>query len=271
MELDPYEILNVPYDATITQIREQFKKLVLKHHPDRGGDPNIFNIVKQAYSYLYKYKLNEQKQLEKEQRNFDKYTSQRNFQTDGLEREFQKLKINPKDKNIDMNKFNKIFEEHRIEDADERGYGFSRGGTREEADELLKKYANKKAKKMEIEVYEEPEPTELTTDNYKKLGQKHVKDFSSSRSQYTDLQKAYTEYDSTTMKNYRTKEYKSVGEYETTRKNQNFQMSEEDKRKMRMKEQQELAMEEKRRYYVSQQDKQYEKQFNTLSRYITYK
>ena len=269
MELDPYQILDIPYNASITQIRDQFKKLVLKHHPDRGGDPNIFNIVKQAYSYLYKYKLNEEKQLQKEQRNFDKYTSQRNFQTEGLEREFQKIKINPNDKDIDMDKFNKIFEEHRIEDADDRGYGFSRGGKREEADELLKK--KKIVKKMEIEVYEEPEPIELTTDNYKKLGTKHIKDFSSSRSQYTDLQKAYTEYDSTTMKNYRTKEYKSVGEYESARNNQKFQMTKEDRRKMKMKEQQELAMEEKRRYYVSQQDKQYEKQFNSLSRYITYK
>ncbi len=54
IELDPYEILEVDYDASLTTIREAFKKLVLKHHPDRGGNPQHFHIIKGAYSYIFK-------------------------------------------------------------------------------------------------------------------------------------------------------------------------------------------------------------------------
>jgi len=274
MELDPYKVLEVPYDANLSVIRSHFKKLVLKHHPDRGGNPTIFNIIKNAYSYLYKYKIAEQEQLKNEQRNFDKYTSQRNFQTEELDRKFENLKINVNDKNLDINKFNTLFEQHKLEDADSRGYNFKRGGSREDAEELIKKYSNKKNKKMEIQVYHDPEPIELTTDNYKRLGQKYVDDFSQNtnnkNTHYSDLQKAYTEYDTTNMKNIRTKNYKSLDEYQNVRKNQDFNISPEEKARLHMKKQQELAMEEKRRYYHNEENKKIEKQFNSLSRYLTF-
>lgn len=271
MELDPYKVLEVPYDADLKTIRESFKRLVLKNHPDRGGNPTIFNIIKNAYSYLYKYKMQQAEQLKKEQRNFNKYTQDRNFQSEELDRQFQKLKINPKEK-IDSNKFNKLFEIHKVEDADDRGYEYTRGGAREEVDELMKKYSNKKAQKMEIEVYEEPEPVELVDDNYKKIGVKHVKDFSKSHGRgtsYTDFQRAYTEYDTTNMKNVRQKEYKSVEEYKNARSNQKFEMTEQERIKMEMKKQEEIAMEEKRRYYASRQDEIIEKKFKNLQNFLT--
>jgi curved DNA-binding protein CbpA len=271
MELDPYKILNVPYNSSLENIRNNFKKLVLKHHPDRGGNPQIFDLIKNAYTYLYKYKIEQKKQLEKERMNFEKYTSKRNFETEHLDREFQKLKINPNDKNLDMNKFNKIFEEHKIEDADSRGYEYKRDNNRLDPEELMKKYSNKQKKKLEIQVYEEPEPIELTNENYKKLGLKHVKDFSqkygNKGSQYTDFQKAYTEYDNTTMKNYRKKEY-SIEEYRNMRNNQNFEMSESEKRKMKIKQQQELEMEEKRRYYLSKNDEKIFKNFKKFQNFL---
>lgn len=274
MELDPYKVLQVSYDADLKTIRDSFKQLVLKNHPDRGGNPAIFNIIKNAYSYLYKYKMEQKEQLKKEQMTFNKYTQQRNFQTESLDKEFGKLKIDPKDKTLDQKKFNKLFDMHKIEDADDRGYEYRREQRREEADELLKKYSKKKVQKMEIEVYEEPEPTELIDDNYKKIGIKHVKDFSKSHgkgSSYTDFQKAYTEYDTNNMKNVRQKDYKSVEEYKSARANQRFEMTEQDIIKMEMKKQEEIAMEEKRRFYASQQDKLVEKKFKSMQNYLTLK
>lgn len=274
MELDPYKVLEVPYDADLKTIRENFKRLVLKNHPDRGGNPTIFGIIKNAYSYLYKYKIEQKEQLKKEQRNFNKYTHQRNFQTEELDREFQKIKINPNDKKIDNKKFNRIFDLHKIEDADDRGYSYERDNKREEPEELLKKYSNKKVKKMEVAVYEEPEPTELLDDNYKRIGLKHVKDFSKSHGRgesYTDFQRAYTEYDTQNMKNIRNKEYKDVEQYKQERNNQNFTMTESDRRKMEIKKREELTMEEKRRYYAKQQDKIAEKKFKSLQNYISFR
>lgn len=274
MELDPYKILNVPYNAELKDIREQFKRLVLKYHPDKGGNPEIFNIIKNAYSYLYKYKIEQKKQLEKEQRNFMKYTSQRISQTEHLDREFEKMKINPNDKTMNNDKFNKLFEMHKIKDADDIGYEYIREDKREEPEELIKKYKNKKQKKMEIVLFEEPEPIELTKENYKKLGLKNIKDFSQNYgkegNQYSDFQQAYVEYDNNTMKNYRTKNYKNIDEYKNIRNNQNFKISKEEEQKMKIKEMQEIEMEEKRRYYVNKQDQKIEKKFKSFQNYLNF-
>src|SRR5580693_8143495 len=51
-----YETLGIPKDATPDQIRQAYKRLALKHHPDRNpGDPNaevLFKEVNTAYQVL---------------------------------------------------------------------------------------------------------------------------------------------------------------------------------------------------------------------------
>lgn len=47
-----YQILGVHEGATKKEIQEAFRKLVLKHHSDRGGDIEQFKKIKQAYDDL---------------------------------------------------------------------------------------------------------------------------------------------------------------------------------------------------------------------------
>ena len=271
MELDPYKVLGIKYDASLKDIRTNFKKLVLINHPDRGGSAQTFEIIKNAYSYLYKYKMNEEKQVKREQRTFDKYTSSRDFQSESLDREFGKMKINPNDKTLDSNKFNKLFNLHKIEDADDRGYESKRSKERLDFDQIQKRH-KKKEEKLQVQIYAEPEPIELTTQNYKKLGLTHVDDFSQNvgkqGSAYSDFQKAYTEYDTKNMKNSRQENYKSVDEYRKQRDNQNFTMTPEDIMKSQVKKEQEVAMEERRRFYVTRSDKKIEKKFKSFQNYL---
>ena len=44
-----YKILNVNVETPHTEIKKQFRKLSMKHHPDRGGDPVKFNSILEAY------------------------------------------------------------------------------------------------------------------------------------------------------------------------------------------------------------------------------
>lgn len=47
-----YELLEITKDATTQQIKKAFRKRALKEHPDKGGDPNKFKRLKEAYDTL---------------------------------------------------------------------------------------------------------------------------------------------------------------------------------------------------------------------------
>lgn len=49
---DPYSVLGVNRNATEEEIKKAYKKLALKHHPDRGGDEEKFKEVAAAYSKI---------------------------------------------------------------------------------------------------------------------------------------------------------------------------------------------------------------------------
>jgi len=46
------KILNLSNNFSISQLKKAYHKLALKTHPDKGGDPNIFEIITKAYLYL---------------------------------------------------------------------------------------------------------------------------------------------------------------------------------------------------------------------------
>jgi curved DNA-binding protein len=50
--MDYYSILGVDRTATAEEIKLAFKKLAKQHHPDRGGDPEKFKSINQAYTAL---------------------------------------------------------------------------------------------------------------------------------------------------------------------------------------------------------------------------
>ena len=49
---NPYNCLEINESATEEDIRKAYKKLILLNHPDKGGDPEIFNKVHEAYQML---------------------------------------------------------------------------------------------------------------------------------------------------------------------------------------------------------------------------
>jgi len=49
---DLYQILGVNKNATEEEIKQAYRKLAMKHHPDRGGDEKQFQEIKNAYEVL---------------------------------------------------------------------------------------------------------------------------------------------------------------------------------------------------------------------------
>lgn len=49
---NPYEVLNVDKTASEAHIKRVYRQLAQKHHPDRGGDKEIFQKIQWAYDLL---------------------------------------------------------------------------------------------------------------------------------------------------------------------------------------------------------------------------
>lgn len=51
---DPWETLGVSRDADEDTVKKAYRKLAMKHHPDKGGDPEKFKEIQGAYDKITK-------------------------------------------------------------------------------------------------------------------------------------------------------------------------------------------------------------------------
>merc|ERR1711865_321583 len=47
-----YKLLEVDKNAGDTEIKKAYRKLAIKHHPDKGGDPEKFKEISKAYDIV---------------------------------------------------------------------------------------------------------------------------------------------------------------------------------------------------------------------------
>eukprot|EP00921_Rhytidocystis_pertsovi_P013347 GHVQ01021576.1.p1 GENE.GHVQ01021576.1~~GHVQ01021576.1.p1 ORF type:complete len:437 (+),score=83.49 GHVQ01021576.1:34-1344(+) len=47
-----YELLEIPKDSATADIKKAYRKLAIKHHPDKGGDEALFKEISRAYEVL---------------------------------------------------------------------------------------------------------------------------------------------------------------------------------------------------------------------------
>ena len=111
-KMDPYQVLDLPKKFTLHELKEKYKTLAIKVHPDKGGTEELFLLVTKCYKML----------LEE----YKKRVSQREYHE--LKADFKKVQAKPKapsaasNGRFDLDKFNQVFSDNKLEDAYDKGY-----------------------------------------------------------------------------------------------------------------------------------------------------
>lgn len=194
-QIDPHKILNIGTSFTKSDLKKAYLKAALQHHPDRGGDPQMFQKVSVAYAVLTKQLETSGYKDHNELKQSLKQSGETTYKPNYSE-------------NFDVNKFNQMYEEHRDEDIYDKGYGswmkdsqnptqptYKGSYTRDKFNnqfEAMKQSQKKPSKQLTVR-----DPTEQISykgaDSIMELGKKQVKNFSgeSGGLKYRDLKDAY--------------------------------------------------------------------------------
>jgi curved DNA-binding protein CbpA len=118
------EVLGLQEEVALTEesLKSAYKKSVLKNHPDKGGSEKAFEKVTRAYAYLGEI-LRRIHGGRSTTVNVDEPTVLKDSRAKDYEsvKHVEPVRLNPK--KLDVNAFNKMFEETRIPDPEEDGYG----------------------------------------------------------------------------------------------------------------------------------------------------
>ena len=207
-KLDPYKILGVPRNFNEKMLKKAYLKAAMVSHPDRGGSEDKFQQVSIAYAILQK-KLAASSHT---QLNHDELKKKAE-QDISLQKNQQLRNINMKDE-FDINVFNKIYEENKIKDVFDSGYGnwmsknpvedkkqskmFQNGFNKDMFNSEFENYKQEaREKSNSLVTYKEPEErlSMSNQDSLMLLGRNKISDFSGEGKniQYTDYKKAFTD------------------------------------------------------------------------------
>lgn len=290
---NPYEIIGVSKRFTLDELKYNYKKVAKRVHPDRGGNEKLFKLVTLAYKQLLE--IHKLKQINKEfnelKSDFQEFTTNQDNQQRrhrDLHRSSKKSsrsRQNQQDFNGNFgDMFNKIYEENKIEDVYDRGYGdlmTESDANRPDID--IKKTVNSMKNfnqafdsapvskhNKKIIKYRDPIalPTSLKTLQYTEIGVDRINDFSTETSNLScvDYKKAHST-SKLIDKNYvrQRTDYNDIGGLEAERANIDYNMSEEDLRKQAYLKKKEQLKELKRLERIQQMDMMHQESFNRVN------
>lgn len=272
--MDPYKFMKLEYDCTISDLRKRFRKLALKYHPDKLGSNKMFDLLKKSYQEIF-LQLQEEIELEKKTKSCVK---PKKYKPLNLNKNSKKNILDPK--KFDNKKFNRIFNKVRIEDVDDMGYQDymeKSKNSREDIFDLSKKKI-KKFKENKLVIYEDPTGYSDNKLQFKEIGIKKRRNFNDNTKInpfYQDYKDAYQENPITKENDYLKnnnlirRDFKNISQLQNQRENISYEMTEEDKLKMKMREKKEKIRERKRLMHLKQQDDKIHQRFLELQNLIS--
>jgi curved DNA-binding protein CbpA len=213
------QILGLEEEVALSEeaLKIAYKKASLKAHPDKGGSEQAFDQVTRAYAYLGEI-LRRVRGGRSEMVNVTEESPARLAAAREDKSEAWKLaepvKLNPKSLNMDV--FNKVFEETRLPDPDGDGYGdwlkdpssqgsnpqnkfngkFNRSVFNEAFEGEIKSRAQQQAQSSRSVAMRQPQALVMAPTMGIELGRDRPEDFTGANLnglKYTDLKKAYSD------------------------------------------------------------------------------
>jgi curved DNA-binding protein CbpA len=118
------EVLGLAEEVALTEdsLKKAYKRVALKAHPDKGGSEEEFEAITRAHAYLGEILLRIKGGRSKEGKVEAPEALHDTRTKDSKHWEMvEPVRLNPK--KLDMNVFNQMFEQTRIPDPEEDGYG----------------------------------------------------------------------------------------------------------------------------------------------------
>ena len=213
------QILDLSEEVALDEkrLKDAYKKASIKAHPDKGGSEQAFDNVTRAYAYLgdilRRVRGGRTETVNVSEESPARLTAARDQHSDGWKMT-EPVKLNPKSLNMDT--FNKVFEETRLPDPDGDGYGdwlksaetdgvaggsknkfngkFNRSVFNEAFEHEVKNRANQRGPNNQI-ANRQPEALVMAPTMGIELGREKPDDFTGANLnglKYTDLKRAYT-------------------------------------------------------------------------------
>jgi curved DNA-binding protein CbpA len=285
MKLDPYKILNIPKQYDEKTLKKAYLRAAMKTHPDRGGSQDAFQKVSIAYAVLTK-KLSESQ-------NSHSHDDLRKMSREHTRTQDSQpmMNVDMKD-NFDVNLFNKIYSDNRINDVYDDGYGswmnknqvedvkmikgdekmFQNNFNKDLFNDTFEKYKREQSQKQGQQViqYQDPEVrmSIKNQDSIMTLGQGKIGDFGGTTDNlsYTDYKKAFT--DGSTLIDVNTVDITTrsanIDSMESQRSNISYTMNREDERFFAIQKKEEQKAEQNRLQRLQKYDQQHGESYEKI-------
>jgi len=207
------QILGLEEEVALNEqvLKAAYKKASMSAHPDKGGSEEAFDAVTRAYAYLGEILRRVRGGRSGEMVNITEESPARlaasREQTSEVWKMAEPVKLNPKSLNVDL--FNKVFEETRLPDPDGDGYGdwlknaegsapsnkFSGKFNRSVFNEAFENEIKSRVSQGMAVTMRQPEALTMAPNMGIELGRERPEDFTGANLnglKYTDLKKAYT-------------------------------------------------------------------------------
>ena len=279
-KVDPYKILNLSKNYDEKSLKKAYLKAAMKAHPDRGGSPQAFQQVSIAYTLLTN-KL-------KEQNNNHDHHELRDGSKQYVNNQSRSTKVNVNmTENFDADVFNQIYEENKIPEVYDEGYGswmnsnpaieaeqgrmFQNGFNKDMFNSTFDSYKKEQTRQVPRDQLSLRDPevriSSSNQDSLMTLGQGKITNFGGQTSNlsYTDYKQAFT--DGSTLIDTSTVDISgrsnSIGGIKSHRANISYTLSPQDQQRVVHQQDQERAQEKQRverlSVYDRQQSESYEK------------